>query len=278
MDGNTLRLGGLAFDVEVAGPLSGVPVLLLHGFPETHHMWARSMKALAQAGYRAIAPDQRGYSPGARPEGFEPYATAHLIADALGVMDTLGAQKFHVVGHDWGGQIAWLLATSSPERVESLFVLSRPHPAAFARAIQEDSAQAERSRHHSAFLEEGAAQRMREAGLEPLRIAMRGAGVPDVEIEIYTRAMLHPGAIESAMNWYRANTIADPTIPPLDLPTTYVWGTEDATVGRRAAELTREFVRGPYSFEAVGGASHFLVDQDPDKITALLLAHLAKYA
>ena len=240
-------------------------------------MWIGSMEALADAGYHTIAPDQRGYSPGARPPGVESYTTALLLADVLGIMNELGIRRFHVVGHDWGGQIAWLLAAGEPQRIESLFVLSRPHPAAFARAIREDPTQAERSRHQSAFLAEGAAQRMRDAHLEPLRSAMRDAGVADAEIEQYTRTLLQPRAIESATNWYRANTLPDSTVPPIQVPTTYVWGTNDATVGRTAAELTRDFVSGPYTFEAIDGASHFLVDQNPSRIASLILAHLAKY-
>ena len=120
--------------------------------------------------------------------------------------------------------------------------------------------------------------RTREAQLDPWRNAMRGAGVPEADVEIYIRTMLQPGAIEGAINWYRANAIADPAVAPVHVPTTYAWGTEDATVGRKAAELTVDFVRGPYAFEVVERASHFLVDQDPDHIASLILAHLAKHA
>jgi pimeloyl-ACP methyl ester carboxylesterase len=276
----TLRvpLGGLNFTVDIAGPQNGPPVLLLHGFPETRHMWRHQLSSLAEAGFHAMAPDQRGYSEGARPQETEAYATDLLVGDALSLMDALGARPFHLVGHDWGGQIAWLIAAQKPERVRSLFVLSRPHPAAFARAMQEDKAQAERSRHHRSFRDSDAIARMRAARLEPLRKAMMDQGVPAEDAEDYVGSLLAPGAIEGAMSWYRASNIAAASTPAVTVPTTYVWGSADATVGRRAAELTRDYVRGAFRFDILDGAGHFLVDEFPTRISALLLEHLIAYA
>lgn len=241
---------------------------------ETRHMWRRQLATLSNTGFRGIAPDQRGYSRQARPSETEQYATDLLVADALDLMDTLGAQRFHLVGHDWGGQIAWLIAAQFAARVQSLFILSRPHPAAFAKAMQEDKAQAERSRHHRAFREGDAIARMRQARLDPLRKAMIDQGVPAADADIYVGALLEPGTIEGAMSWYRASNIAASSTPVVTVPTTYVWGTADATVGRRAAELTADFVRAAYQFEILEGAGHFSVDQFPDRVTALLLGHL----
>jgi pimeloyl-ACP methyl ester carboxylesterase len=129
----TISLGDLSFTVDIAGNTNELSVLLLHGFPETRHVWRHQLDVLAGAGYRAIAPDQRGYSTGARPEAGEAYATDLIVADALALMDALGSPRFHLVGHDWGGQIAWLIAAGHADRVQSLSILSRPHPAAFAR-------------------------------------------------------------------------------------------------------------------------------------------------
>ncbi|MFI4976670.1 MAG: alpha/beta fold hydrolase [Caulobacterales bacterium] len=273
-----IAVGDLSFTADVAGPTTGAPVLLLHGFPETRRMWRHQVEALADAGFRAIAPDQRGYSAGARPQGVEAYATELLVGDALAIMDAMGAASFHLVGHDWGGQIAWLIAAGHGERVRSLSVLSRPHPAAFARAMQEDAAQAERSRHHRAFREDDAVTRMRAANLKPLREALQNQGVPAPDAEVYISALLEPGAIEGAMNWYRAGGIAAASTPPVSAPTLYVWGDSDATVGRRAAELTADYARGPYRFVTLDGAGHFLVDQFPERISALLLDHLRENA
>ena len=267
-------LGGLTFTVDVAGPADGEPVLLLHGFPENRHMWRAQLEALAAAGCRAAAPDQRGYSTGARPPRTEDYATDNLVADATGLMAALGHGQFHLVGHDWGGQVAWLTAAAAPERLLSLSVLSRPHPAAFVRAMREDAAQSARSGHHRAFREEDAVARMRAAGLKPLREAMQNQGVPSADAEVYCQTLLEPGGIEGAMSWYRATGLQAAETPPIATPTLYVWGDADATVGRLAAELTAEYVTGPYRFEAVAGAGHFLVDQMPARISELLLAHI----
>ena len=269
-----VAVGNLSFTVDVSGPTAGAPVLLLHGFPETRRMWRHQVEALGRAGYRVIAPDQRGYSAGARPEGVEHYATDLLVGDALALMSAFGAPRFHLVGHDWGGQLAWLIAAGHSERILSLSVLSRPHPAAFAKAMQADKAQAERSRHHRAFRENNAIARMRAANLKPLRDALERQGVPPGDADEYMKALSEPGAIEGAMSWYRAGNIAASTVAPVSMPTLYVWGDGDATVGRFAAELTAHYVKGLYRFVVVEGAGHFVVDQFPERVSELLLEHI----
>src|SRR5205814_125135 len=131
-------VGEMTFRARVAGPDDGRMVMLLHGFPETSASWAKQIDALAAAGYRVVAPDQRGYSPGARPEGVEHYSIRHLTADVLAVADWFGAHKVDVVGHDWGGMVAWALAIQYPERLRSLTAVSTPHPAAFAAALRDE--------------------------------------------------------------------------------------------------------------------------------------------
>jgi pimeloyl-ACP methyl ester carboxylesterase len=277
MDTQTIRVGELGFTVDMAGPADGAPVLLLHGFPETRRMWAQLVDALGAAGYRAIAPDQRGYSAGARPAATEAYATQHLVADALGLMDALGFPRFHQVGHDWGGQLSWLLAAHHPERLISLSVASRPHPAAFVRAMREDAAQAERSSHHRSFQDADAVVRMRAADLKPLRQALETQAVPPASVEDYIAVLLQPGGIEGAMNWYRAGTgggLRLAETPAVSLPTLYVWGRNDATVGERAAELTAEYVTGPYTFLPIDEGTHFVVDQFPQIVTDSVIRHI----
>src|SRR5262245_28346611 len=145
------------FTATIGGPADGPLVLLLHGFPQTRHSWREQVPALAAAGYRAIAPDQRGYSPGVRPDvaDLSAYAVDRLVADVLSLAEAAGRgapARFHLVGHDWGGHVGWLVAARYPERLASLTVLSRPHPAAFRRAWQDDAdGQRYRSRHHRAF-------------------------------------------------------------------------------------------------------------------------------
>jgi pimeloyl-ACP methyl ester carboxylesterase len=280
MDTREIRVGDYSFTTDIAGPGDGEPVLLLHGFPETRHMWRGVAEALAAAGYLAIAPDQRGYARGARPEGAEAYATQHLVADALGLMDALGHARFHQVGHDWGGQLSWLIAAHHGQRLASLSVLSRPHPAAFVRAMREDAAQAERSRHHRAFQAGDAVQRMREAALAPLKASLAQQGVPPASIDVYAETLMQPGGIEGAMNWYRAGAgsgLQSADTPAVSVPTLYVWGRNDATVGQRAAELTADYVTGSYSFVPVDDGTHFVVDQFPGRMAGLILEHLRRW-
>lgn len=271
-------LGDLAFTVDQAGPDDGPPVLMLHGFPQTRRAWTRQLEALAAAGYRGIAPDQRGYSTGARPAGTEPYATANLVADALGLMDALGHPRFHLVGHDWGGQLAWLIAAQAPERLLSLAVLSRPHPAAFARAFERDAEQSKRSGHHKAFQDEAAGTGLRADDFAGLRRMFAAQGVPAATAQAYIDTLAEPSAIEAAVAWYRAGGAASlraRDVPPVSVRTLYIWGDADATVGRVAAEATADFVTGPYRFEVIAGAGHFLTDEVPEAVNRLLLGHLA---
>ncbi len=127
--------GGFTFDVRIAGPDDGEVVILLHGFPQTSYEWRHQLRALGEAGFRAVAPDQRGYSPGARPPRIEDYALPLLVGDVIGVADALGADRFHVVGHDWGAVVAWALAIAAQDRVITANPVSVPHPDAFARVL-----------------------------------------------------------------------------------------------------------------------------------------------
>jgi pimeloyl-ACP methyl ester carboxylesterase len=178
----------LTFDVLVAGEDGAPPVLLLHGFAESMHCWRAQLASLADMGYRAIAPSQRGYSTGARPDPRDPsrYHMDRLIDDALALVAACGCegQRFHLAGHDWGGSIAWALADLHPDRLASLTVLSRPHPNAFNRALLlPDGDQLRRSRHHSAFLERDAADKVLADDCKWLRQRLAAAGVPGFAIE-----------------------------------------------------------------------------------------------
>ncbi|MGH7986415.1 MAG: alpha/beta fold hydrolase [Candidatus Binataceae bacterium] len=269
----TWKIGEFQFTVDTAGPASGPPVLLLHGFPQTRRMWGHQLRALAAAGFRAVAPDQRGYSAGARPAEVEAYASNLLTADALALMDTCGAGRFHLVGHDWGGQLAWLIAAGNPARVATLTMLSRPHPAAFARALVEDPEQPKRSQHHTAFRQSDVINRLRQDNFKMLRAGLAREGISPENLDAHFQTLSEPGALEAAINWYRANNIAS-EIPSVSVPTLYIWGTADASVGRRAAELTEQFVHGSYRFIQIEGGGHFIVDQFADRIAELVIAHL----
>src|ERR1039458_2028610 len=199
----------LVFDVLVAGPAAGPLVLLLHGFAESFHMWRSQLPALAAAGYRAVAPSQRGYSAGARPDTTDVanYQFDRLVADAMNVVATSGHanSRFHLVGHDWGASIAWGIAHQYPDRVASLTVLSRPHPNAFNRALQmPDGEQAQRSKHHWAFLEPDAGSVLLADNAQHLRERLAKSGVPKAAIERHLSVLGNAPAMEAALTWYRA--------------------------------------------------------------------------
>ncbi len=276
----TITIGlGLTFDVLTAGPPNAPLVLLLHGFAESFHTWRSQVVALAAAGYRAVAPHQRGYSPDARPESADAsnYEFGKLIGDAVNVAAAYGQadRRFHLVGHDWGGSIAWGIADRFPERLASLTVLSRPHPNAFNRALAlPDGDQAQRSGHHKAFLDPDATARLLANDSRWLRDRLEANRVPDDAIERHVAVLGDAATMEAALTWYRARGAIRSPLGKISVPTLYIWGDADDTVGRAAAEGTVDDVSGPYRFEVLAGVGHFAAEQVPDQVNALLLAHL----
>ncbi len=267
---------GLSFTADVAGPAGGVLVLLLHGFPESRHSWHAALPELAKAGYRAVAPDQRGYSPGARPDpaDLENYLFDKLVADAVDIADASGAagKRFHLVGHDWGGQVAWGVANTYPERLASLTVLSRPHPLSFRRALQDDPDQKHRSRHHGKFLEPDTADKLLADNAKGMREGLFGQSAEAVKEHL--RILGSKPALEAALAWYRANKGLSGDFGAIKVPTLYIWGDVDATVGRVAAEGTADFVSAAHAMKVFPGVGHFVMDQAAGRATELLLAHL----
>jgi pimeloyl-ACP methyl ester carboxylesterase len=273
---------GLTFTADVSGPAGGPLVLLLHGFPESRHSWRAALPALAAAGYRAVAPDQRGYSPGARPDPAElaNYAFDRLVADAVEIAAAAGydGKRFHLVGHDWGGQVSWGVAATHPERLASLTILSRPHPSSFRRALlKEDGDQKHRSRHHRAFLDADTGKLLLADNARRLRDGLFGQGVPAAALEEHLSVLGNPEALEAALAWYRSNKGLAADIGTIKVPTLYIWGDTDATVGPDAAYGTGEFVGAAYAMEVLPNVGHFVMDQAPAKATDLMLAHLKKH-
>ncbi|MBN9488329.1 MAG: alpha/beta hydrolase [Alphaproteobacteria bacterium] len=273
---------GLTFTTDVAGPAGGALVLLLHGFPESRHSWRAALPALAAAGYRAVAPDQRGYSARARPDpkDLSNYAFDKLIADAIDIADASGSagKRFHLVGHDWGGQVSWGVAGRHPDRLASLTILSRPHPSSFRRELlKEDGDQKHRSRHHRKFLEPETGPMLLEENARRLRRNLATQGVLDAAIAEHLSVLGNPEALEAALAWYRANKGLAAEIGTIQVPTLYIWGDADATVGPDAAHGTRDFVGKAYGMEILPGVGHFVMDQAPAKAVELLLNHLGRH-
>jgi pimeloyl-ACP methyl ester carboxylesterase len=267
---------GLVFDVRDRGPAAGEPVVLLHGFPQDATSWDELAGRLADAGYRTLAPDQRGYSPRARPRGRAAYAMPHLTGDVLALLDAAGLDRAHVVGHDWGGAVAWALAARHPERVRTMTTLSTPHPSALGRAVLRGG-QAMRSWYMGLFQLPWLPERMQLVrGGAPLRSWLRRSGLPESYAAHYADRMAQPGALTGALMWYRAfPLVLRAPVGRVRVPTLYVWGDRDPALGRAAAEGSGAFVDGPYRFEVLRGAGHWLPETAARPVGDLLLAHLA---
>ncbi|MEZ4333048.1 MAG: alpha/beta hydrolase [Myxococcota bacterium] len=257
------------------GPRDGPLVLLLHGFPQSSAEWKSQLAALGGAGYHAVAPDQRGYSPRARPEGVDAYRIERLVADVLGMADALGAGRFHLVGHDWGAIVAWHVAAHHPERLASLGIVSVPHPNAFARALDPKSGtdQPTRSNYIAGFKQPGAEAAMGEAFL---RMAFDASGLAGHEVGDHIRVLTEPGAMRAGLDWYRAYDFERQSAPAIRVPTLFVWSTDDPALGREGAEWTADSVEAAYRFVVIEGGPHWLPETNAPELDRLLLDHVRR--
>lgn len=267
-------VNGLRFPAIAAGPDEGEVLICLHGFPQFADSWDAVLSACAGAGFRAVAFDQRGYSPRARPSHTRDYAVPNLLSDVLGIADQLGAKRFHLVGHDWGGLLAWTLAAQHPDRIRTVTVLATPHPDALRHALLHDKDQQHRSRYIPMFkapfhVAEGM---LLADDAKLLRNVYQGI-VPAEQVKANVRRFQEPKALTAALNWYRAWDSKKEN-GPVTVPTLFIWGSEDMALGRTAAEGTAQFVKGPYRFEPLTGVSHWIADEVPERVNDLLLAHL----
>src|SRR5262245_48447847 len=277
-----IDVGPLTFDALADGPPGGPLVLLLHGFPTTSQTWRRILPTLEADGYRAVAPDGRGLSPGARPAALEAYRVEHLVADVLGITDRLGAKRFHLVGHDWGGITSWQVASRHPGRLRSLAVVSTPHLSAFRRALEDPNCdQRVRSTYFETFRAPGGVAEDAwlvhyPGGMHALYLA---AGLEREDADLFAPRLSERAALTGLLNWYRAGEPPwDAGIGKIAVPTLYCWGTQDPALGREAAVWTRDFVAAPYRFEIFEGSNHWLPERDAERLGALLLEHLLAHA
>ncbi|WP_346622324.1 alpha/beta fold hydrolase [Blastococcus montanus] len=272
---DSYRRNGLTFDVRDAGPGDGEPVVLLHGFPQDSTAWDRVAPALHQHGLRTLAPDQRGYSPMARPRGRAHYRLRETVGDVLALLDAAGLDSAHVVGHDWGGIVGWALGAWHPGRVRTLTALSVPHPGAMARALA-TSDQALRSYYVGLFQLPILPEQVLLAGDgAALRRLLSSGGLPDDAVDRYVRRMREPAALTAALNWYRALPWSgrDP-VGRVRVPTLHVWSTGDAFLGRAATEDTARFVDAPYRLEVLDGVPHWIPELAADRTAELITAHV----
>jgi pimeloyl-ACP methyl ester carboxylesterase len=280
----TFERDGLVFDVRDEGPDDGDVAVLLHGFPQDASAWDLVVPSLHAAGLRTLAPDQRGYSPGARPSGRNAYRMQELVADTLALVDAARVARVHLVGHDWGGAVTWAALGRHPERFASAVVVSTPHPAALAYATTH-SLQGLMSSYIGLFQLPVVPELVLAPGLGAV---LRASGLPADRAEHYARRMREPGALPAALGWYRAlglgvagalPRILDPRARPAASrpdrpswtgPTTYVWGQHDPALGRTAAERTGRFVPGDYRFVELD-AGHWLPETRPAEVAAEIL-------
>ena len=272
---DSFRRDGLTFDVRDAGPADGEPVVLLHGFPQDSAAWDAMSPQLHQHGLRTLALDQRGYSPGARPPGRRAYTLRETVADVLSLLDAAGLDRAHVVGHDWGGIVAWALGAWHPDRVRTLTALSVPHPAAMAKALV-TSDQALRSYYMGVFQLPVLPERLLLAGGgAALRRGLERGGLSEEVAAHYVARMREPGALSAALGWYRALPFgARDRVGTVRVPTLHVWSTGDAFLGRAAIEATAQFVDAPYRLEILEGVPHWIPELAADRVAELVTAHV----
>ena len=272
---DSFRRDGLTFDVRDAGPADGEPVVLLHGFPQDARAWDRLAPVLHGAGLRTLAPDQRGYSPMARPLGRTAYKPRELVHDVLALLDAAGLERAHVVGHDWGAVVAWALAGWHPERVRTLTALSVAHPGAMAKAMT-TSDQALRSAYMAAFqLPVLPELTLLARGGAPLRRMLERSGLTPDHADHYVERMREPAALTAALNWYRALPwhARDP-VGRVRVPTLHVWSTEDTFLGRAATEATARFCGEAYRLEILEGMPHWIPELAAQQVGELVVAHV----
>jgi len=265
------------FQAIAAGSRDGEPVLLLHGFPQTSHSYRSQLPALAEAGYRAIAFDQRGYSPRARPAALSEYAMPKLVDDAIDVADVLGYDRFHLVGHDFGAIVGWHLASSHPDRLVSYTSLSVGHPAALAGALADPADdQTQRSSYFAWFEKPETTQEL--GSFDLLMNLYAGAGLADDDPDVYARALGSEPAIDAALNWYRAGGVhRQPDAPRVTVPTMLIWSTNDVALGATQANDTEKYIAAPYQFHVLEGIDHWIPEHAPDQVNQLLLDHLGAW-
>ncbi|KQU47423.1 alpha/beta hydrolase [Sphingomonas sp. Leaf339] len=276
---------GVELDAQIAGPEDAPAVILLHGFPESHRTWRHIVPDLARD-HRVVAPDQRGYARSSKPDGVAAYAPDRIVADLLALADALGIDRFTLVGHDWGGAIAWMAALSHPDRIERLVIVNAPHPLVFQRSLFDDPAQRAASQYITRFRDTGLDRGLIGEGLERFFTSNFAAhvttAIAGADKAAYLDEWGQPGAMTAMLNWYRASPIIVPAqdeapprpaflnapFPPVTQPTLVIWGTQDKALLPVQLEGLDTLVPN-LTIERVD-AGHFVPWQNPDAVIAAI--------
>ena len=285
---DTVETNGVRLHVVTAGPEDGPLVVLLHGFPEFWYSWRHQIPALAEAGFRVVAPDMRGYNRSEKPSGVAAYDIDELVSDVAGLVHAFDRESGHVVGHDWGGLVAWYTAIDRPGVVDRLAVLNAPHPSAYERALRSNPAQLGKSWYVGFFqlplVPEWSLGARDFVAIE--RMLAEGTVRPDAftetDIERYKTAFGRPGARTAALNYYRAmaRRTAKLTLTrggvgdlPVRAPTLLVWGKRDAALDVSLTEGLEQWVPD-IRVERLPDASHWVQFDAPERVSGLLVEHL----
>jgi pimeloyl-ACP methyl ester carboxylesterase len=277
-----IKVNGLRLYTVIAGPRDAPLALLLHGFPENWYSWRHQIPQLVQAGYRVVALDQRGYNLSEKPWGIEAYSTDHLVSDAREMIWTLGYERATIVGHDWGGVVAWRLAMDYPEAVEQLIVMNAPHPEAFAHALQTGWKQRLKSWYGLFFQIPWLPETLltfspqATARLFFQRTAVRQAAFSDTDLEVMATALAQPGAMQAMINWYRA-ALRYPTNRPASVihtPTLLLWAEDDVALDK---SLTYDLTAWVPTLDVhyISNCGHWGQNEAPNEVNQRLLAFLA---
>lgn len=281
---------GVELDVVVAGDPANPPIILLHGFPESHRTWRHQIPFLSQHHF-VLAPDQRGYARSAKPDGVENYTPAVLVADVLALADHFGIDRFTLVGHDWGGAAAWMTAINHPRRIDRLIILNAPHPYIFQKTLFDDPDQRAASQYITAFRNPGLEAHIAEIGVEAY-FDKTFVGHADrakfaIEKPVYLDQWSQPGALTGMYNWYRASSIVVPAMdaepprpaflarpfPPMQMPVLMIWGLHDTAL--KPSQLDGIDALVPDLTLVKVDAGHFVTWEAPEAVNAAMAAWLA---
>lgn len=262
---------GLTFDVTDTGPLDGEVVVLLHGFPQMASSWDRLSPLLHDHGYRTIAPDQRGYSPRARPTGRGAYRLPLLVGDVVALLERIG-EPVHLVGHDWGAAIGWTVAAQRADLLRTWTSVSVPHPTAFLRSMTQ-SPQLLKSWYMIFFQLPAIPELVLRRFPGVLHRALAATGMDRALRARVVEEMIEGGALTGGINYYRGLPLSSPWTlgQKVRVPTTHVWSPGDVALVRRGADLAKDFVDAPYRLEVLEDATHWIPDQDAPELAAIIV-------
>ena len=274
---------GIALNIAEAGPEDGPLLLLLHGFPESWYGWRHQIDPIARAGFRVVAPDQRGYGASDKPRSVASYRINHLVDDAVGLVSSFGRDQASIVGHDWGGVVAWSAIERHPDRFERAVIINAPHPAVMQGFLQKDLSQIIRSWYAIAFqlpgLPELLLKRNQFRLLERSLVSTSRPGAFDQsDLELAKAAWRQPGSIRSMVHWYRASlrtqNLPLPD-PPITVPTLILWGLKDRFLGLGLARSSYAQCQDA-AIDWFEDATHWVHHEEPERVNRLILGHLDK--